>query len=207
MVWLGTAVEAPGSLSTVFIVFDQRTHSGTGSSAWREWEVPMIVTILTAGELWIGKAVGTHRHTTTKAKGRKGARKIPEGTKEAVAKALYWDILGARGESAGAKVLNQFWYQPDFRDRKRGDIGWGVHVRTTDKPHGCLIVHEDDADDGIFILVIRDIAIPARFQVIGFLYGRDAKDQKWWRTDIRNPAFLVPQSALVPIERLPGLAP
>jgi len=151
----------------------------------------------------MSKAVGKHRNDSAKAKGRKGAH----GNRDDEAMALHRHIVGACAECAVAKLINRFWFQPDFRNRRDGDVGYGLHVRATDRQDGRLIVHDTDPDDGMFILAIQDIYIPARFDVVGFLYGADAKDQKWWWEDTPRPAFFVPREALVPIETLLNLEP
>jgi hypothetical protein len=108
------------------------------------------------------------------------------------------DIVGALAEIAVAKALDRYpsrGCQPDWA----GDIG-DYQVRATELPNGCLIVHEDDRDTACFILVV---GTPPVLTIPGWILGADAKRPEWWRTDVRCPAFFVPQHALHPITELP----
>lgn len=111
---------------------------------------------------------------------------------------LYWetDIEAAAAELAFAKALRAF-YAPAVSprvDRAEGDVG-GAQVRHTKRPNGSLIVHDRDIDHQEFFLVVG--AMPS-FRVVGSMLAREAKDKRFWRTDVPRPAFFVPQTALTP---------
>jgi len=155
---------------------------------------------LTKGELQMAKAVGQRRQESAKKAGRAEAH----GHTDDEAKGTWDHILGATGECAAAKGLNRFWFQPVFADRHLGDIGVGLHVRSTDWKTGSLIVHESDPDDGVFILAIQDGSIPERWDIIGWIVARDAKkEEHWWDiTRTKRPAYFVPQWELKSMELL-----
>jgi hypothetical protein len=102
------------------------------------------------------------------------------------------EINGAAAELALAKLRGVYWggHVDTFR---APDVGGRWQVRQTDRPDGCLIAHPEDVDDDVLVLVTgRDAA----FNVRGYLRTRDAKQQRWWRTDVPHPAFFIPQSEL-----------
>lgn len=86
---------------------------------------------------------------------------------------------------------------PDAPDA--GDIEGGISVRWTDLGHGSLIVHEDEVDELIAVLVV---GIPPDHRIAGWLTVAEAKLAGRWRTDVRHPAFFVPQRQLRAIEEL-----
>lgn len=92
------------------------------------------------------------------------------------------------------------------------DVGKNLHVRSTDKWNGGLILHGDrrpskkpDPDHGVFVLavvVMEDKAV--RFP--GWILAADGKNDAYWRTDGTwrlQPAYCVPQGALRPMAELP----
>lgn len=103
-------------------------------------------------------------------------------------------IEGALGECALAKFLNVYW--------SKGTIGapdvWNVDVRTTPYPTGSLLLHDSDPDDRKFFLLT---GINGKYTVQGYIYGREGKQQKYWRNDSR-PCFWIPQSDLKPYHPL-----
>ena len=109
------------------------------------------------------------------------------------------DIVGALGEVAVAKHLGLY---PDFENRPGylGDVG-RFEVRSTQWSRGSLIVYENDPDDRLYILVCGMPAGAEPFLVIpGALPAAEAKQPRYWRTDIRWPAFVIPWSGLRPLE-------
>lgn len=105
-------------------------------------------------------------------------------------------VEGAAGELAFATAHGLPWIDvADDFSTLPGDVG-PFQVRTTARMNGSLIVHERDPDDAPFVLVTGRVP---RFVLRGWLYGREAKDSRWWRTDTGRPAYFVPQSALRPI--------
>lgn len=96
-------------------------------------------------------------------------------------------ILEACGELALAKALGLYW---------RGALGeftvpgiGPIKVRTTDSPGGSLVLHKTDPDEQPFVLVVGQ---NASFRIVGWIYGREGKNERFWRTeDVQSPAYLV----------------
>lgn len=113
------------------------------------------------------------------------------------------DIEGCAAELAVCKALGVFWSGMEVAgsDKRVGtpDAG-GVQVRSTRRTSGSLILHDGDADDDAFVLVVGRIP---RLDIKGWIYGRDGKRADFWRSEsVRCPAFFVPQSSLTEIGRL-----
>ena len=78
-------------------------------------------------------------------------------------------------------------------DKDGTDVGGFVSVRWTPLPHGALIVHEDEPNDIVGALVTG----PYPDMVYrGAIDIQRAKNPNWWRDNVRNPAYFVPQHAL-----------
>lgn len=111
-------------------------------------------------------------------------------------------ILGYAGEIAvsvalGAPLpdlaLDDFYTRPDVANF--------CDVRTCRYDLGDLRVHPNDKDDRPYVLAIG--VIP-NFWIVGWLYGREAKRQEWWKSinPDRPPAFFAPQSCLRTLSEL-----
>ena len=61
------------------------------------------------------------------------------------------DFEGACGEMAVAKLTNRYW-SGTVGVAAPGDVG-DLEVRTTCRPDGCLLLHADDTDAAVFILL------------------------------------------------------
>jgi hypothetical protein len=150
----------------------------------------MIAVILDENELIYWGALGARRHAEALARG------LPDrhGAKQS------WDlhIEGAMGEAAAAKALDRYLSPTSLTFRSRADVG-EVEVRTRgfDKDGRDtyeLIVRKDDKDDARFILVTGRAP---KFDVHGFILGRDAKRPEWLKGHGgREQAYFVPRSAL-----------
>jgi hypothetical protein len=108
------------------------------------------------------------------------------------------DIQGVLGEFVIAKVFDTYWTGGMPKVETDGDVG-RHQVRCSVLDHAGLIVYPDDPDNVPFILVV---GTPPRFRVPGWMRGLDAKQERWWTTPpkLHDPAFLIPQAALHPIE-------
>lgn len=107
------------------------------------------------------------------------------------------DVVGALAEMAVAKFLGVYWegaLHPQGRDE--GDAG-AFQVRATTIPAGALILHERDADDARFHLVIVN---GATCTLAGWTTGAEGKRPEFWFAKAPRPAFFVPQEALHPVE-------
>jgi hypothetical protein len=114
------------------------------------------------------------------------------------------DIIAARGEMAVAKGLNLYW-SGTVGDYGAIDVGGMVDVRTRTKHWHSLILHPADKDDLPFVLV--DASNPPNMRLVGWMYAKDGKDQKFWDDPSKKnrPAFFIPQEALRPIEELKNI--
>ncbi len=79
------------------------------------------------------------------------------------------------------------------------DVGTSIQVRHTKHENGCLIVYDNENNDQFFVLVT---GISLQQKVVGWIKGFDAKQQSFWKSTARFPAFFVPQHALSDISTL-----
>lgn len=156
---------------------------------------------LSWAEVAIAARIGEARTLRNRAKGN--------GHRHGKAGGADWttDIEAACAEWAAAKALGV--YMPiavSPEDDRHGDLGYGLHVRHSERADARLILHRDDADDGLFILVT---GTSPTFALPGFLRGADGKLDRWWSDPTGNDrhAFFVPQSELHPTEGLIALRP
>lgn len=144
---------------------------------------------LTNSEMVMAALIGCHRHIASlRLKQAHGATDT-------------WtlNIEGACGELAAAKALNLFW-DGSVNTFSAPDLQPNIQVRTRSKSDFGLIVRKKDNDDEIFVLVT---GVSPTFVVHGWIYGKDAKQEKWIQTYGDRPAaYFVPQSALHPIGTL-----
>jgi hypothetical protein len=102
------------------------------------------------------------------------------------------DIEAAAAELAFAKAMNLYplGISAGFVD----DVAGGWQVRHTERDDGCLIVRNDDADGDRFVLVCGNYG---SYRIVGWLYGYEAKNEKWSRSPGGRPAaYFVPEEAL-----------
>jgi hypothetical protein len=110
-------------------------------------------------------------------------------------------IVSARGEMAVAKGLNLYW-SGSVGDYSAVDVGGLVEVRTITTGHHRLILHPGDRDWAPYVLV--DASYQPEMRLVGWIYGKDGKDQKYWSdpSGKNRPAFFVPQNKLRPMAEL-----
>jgi hypothetical protein len=154
-----------------------------------------VIVRLTVSELYLASMVGVRRHVTALSRGqadRNGADRMDASA------AYYAHINGAQGECAAAKALLTFWLMSVDARKEEPDLLPDWQVRTRTQVGYDLIVRSDDRDDQRFVLVIGN---GPTFDVCGWIWGRDAKDEQWLRDrgERGAPAFWVPRSALRPL--------
>lgn len=103
-------------------------------------------------------------------------------------------IMGQMAEHAVSKALDL--YPVASAAGISGDDPGGLAIRSTPWPNGCLIVNESElpaGDEKRFVLVVGHWP---KFTVVGWIFGREARRDEWWRPDERPASWWVPQSAL-----------
>src|SRR5262245_42023430 len=101
-------------------------------------------------------------------------------------------VVGACAELAVAKFLHSYWFA-GINCFGEPDVWPNVEVRYTFKKDGGLFVRQRDKDDRPYVLVRG--AIP-RFEIVGWIMGRDAKQECWYRVTHRGPCYIVSASVL-----------
>lgn len=76
-------------------------------------------------------------------------------------------------------------------DPNVNDVAGGISVRWTPRENGSLIVHQTEPDHLVCVLVVGP-TYPVR--IVGWIPISECKQQLFWKTNVRNPAFFVPQS-------------
>jgi len=106
---------------------------------------------------------------------------------------------GAIAEQCVSKLFDIHWKNSVNTFKSEPDVG-KYQVRGTTRPDGRLILHPDDKDEEIFILVI--IGNGLAHDVIGWCTGKEGKQQQFWETFTGRPCFFVPRDALWSMEEL-----
>lgn len=106
-------------------------------------------------------------------------------------------VQSAAAEIAVAKALNQYW-GAGVTQGDQADVGSNIEVRWTRHENGKLMIRPKDKDDRPYILV-RGIA--PDFEIVGWIYGREGKQDCWKRDpDGKGPVYMVPEEALKSLE-------
>ena len=112
-------------------------------------------------------------------------------------------VVGALGELAVAERWALEWRPLWLKlDKTRPDVG-NLHVRATARADGCLLLHDDDPDDGPFVCVIVE---GRRWRIVGWRFARDGKH---WNRRRPSPnglpqSFFLPQPELLPVWACPA---
>ena len=103
------------------------------------------------------------------------------------------DVDSCGAEMAVAKAFGVYWntFPVDFRDLP-GDVA-NVEVRSTKHLNGHLIVHDRDKDDRPFVLVRGTMP---KYELAGWIMGKDAKQSCWIRKARKGHAYFVPADQL-----------
>jgi hypothetical protein len=110
------------------------------------------------------------------------------------------NIQGCSGEFVVAKYLNMNWSVaeglnvPDV-GKSSGKNAKQVEVRTTHHKKGSLIIRNHDKDHLPYFLVIGQYDT---FEIVGFMYGHEAKQEKWLSDKGTGGtlSYFVPRSAV-----------
>lgn len=148
------------------------------------------------------RAWAAERRASARANKRAQAYFI-EGTK--------WDSLDTEVQSmmaeyAVACYLGQPEWIPTMHrpDRNQGDVVIGntpIEVKSTDRRKGCLPLKEDEKRSRPYVLAIVNVP-QGEVKIAGWIMAQNGKHKQWWRSDVRYPAYFIPQSALLSVELL-----
>jgi len=102
------------------------------------------------------------------------------------------EISGCLGEIAIARWQDKFPFTL-FADRKSGDVG-EFEVRTTAYQTGKLLIDPSDNPERKYLLV----TLPSHYtaNIIGWMYGWEAQDQKFFDPKMRFPCYAIQQEYL-----------
>lgn len=109
---------------------------------------------------------------------------------------------GVLGELAAARVLGYADHWPTVDTfHESSDLPGGEEVRAGRQSWHRLPVAPEDRRHALspFVLVV-----PAAdaWNVVGWIVGREAMQERWWREDVPHACWLVPQSALRAVDEL-----
>jgi hypothetical protein len=143
-----------------------------------------ILSSLTPYECDLAKFVGDQREDYNLAHGARNKNNFEGDSRE-----NHHQSCGA--ELAACKFFDYFW-TGHIGDYKARDCG-PFQVRQTWRELGSLILHPEDHDQHQHILVT---GVMPDYWLTGWAWGFEGKLKKYWRTDVRNPAFFVPQGVI-----------
>lgn len=113
--------------------------------------------------------------------------------------------IGADGFAAELAVVEALGitnHTPSFIGSDKPDVG-NYDVRQTQYSKGKLILHPNDKDDRITILVTGKSPV---FILRGWIRNKDGKQERFWGTFPNNPdrpAFIIPQYDLNSMDTIP----
>lgn len=106
------------------------------------------------------------------------------------------DIEGAMAEMAVAKVVGAFWSIGEIGHPDAGKL----QVRSTRRDDGRLILHREDPDKDVFVLVCGG---DGHYRLAGHIEGAAGKKDAYWADPkTGRPCFWVPQADLNSIQSL-----
>lgn len=163
----------------------------------------MIELRLTDEELAEGRQIGIARNNENTSAQRQDMKVWAKG--EAI------HIGGASAELAVAKWSGLPWsgrlMEGDtfdrYRQAGRADVGEDIQVRARRKHWYGLIVYKKSTDlpNHRFVLACMH-RFPPVVELIGWMWGIEAKKPQYWRDDVPRPNYFVPAKDLRPMETL-----
>lgn len=116
------------------------------------------------------------------------------------------DLQGTLAELAVSRALSLPWdgkWLPistwDTWKLEGNDVG-KLEVRSTDRANGRLILHPSDKDFSPYLLVTSENH--PNYKLVGWVYGKDGKLDRYWRENVPRPCYMVPQENLRSIDDL-----
>jgi len=143
---------------------------------------------LSPGDVAYATTEAVSRFNYNRAKGNDASRGAAPTWVEQVAR----EISGCLGEIAIARWQDKFPFTL-FADRKSGDVG-EFEVRTTAYQTGKLLIDPSDNPERKYLLV----TLPSHYtaNIIGWMYGWEAQDQKFFDPKMRFPCYAIQQEYL-----------
>tara|TARA_R100000963_G_scaffold34969_1_gene30522 strand:- start:592 stop:1104 length:513 start_codon:yes stop_codon:yes gene_type:complete len=148
--------------------------------------------ILTEKQISYATEMGKKRHKYDSTIGARGAYNISKKMNSTAT----LDIQGCVAEYAVSLLLNKEWigFSENFQNIE-SDVGNNLQIRSTYLPHGNLILHQKDADNQKFVLV-KLHNLP-NVDVVGWVMGKDAKQEQFWTEPVKNrPCYMYPSQLL-----------
>lgn len=110
---------------------------------------------------------------------------------------------GCLGEIATAKYLDRYWTGGgNIGDYGLPDVSDCIQVRARIDLEHRLLLHPEDNDVEPFVLATVLRKCLPRVQLSGWLRALDGKSRIHWKEHTGRPAFFVPETELLPMERL-----
>lgn len=109
------------------------------------------------------------------------------------------DSLAALAEATVAEYLGLPWAASPCEPDNGVDVGDCVGVRHTTMKDGSLIIKPKDKDNTFHVLVV---GWDWPMKVVGWAVTGHCKVPKWWRQNVPQPGWFVPQWMLFPPETL-----
>lgn len=110
-----------------------------------------------------------------------------------------WHTLGACGEFVVARVLSGTWNEHKYAMMKKyGDVivnGYSVDVRTANPKYETPLLKVNRYDDDNRPIVLVNAHHQPWYEVVGWIYGKDAKQPTWLKYDGQGQSrefYLVP---------------
>jgi hypothetical protein len=123
-----------------------------------------------------------------------------------------WDSLDTEiqsmlAEHVVAHYFGQTNWEPTLHkpDKNEGDLivdTVPIEVKSTSRARGSLPIKADETRNRPYVLVIVE-GHSAR--IAGWIMAQNGKQCRFWRDDVRYPAYFVPQAELYPISMLKAI--
>lgn len=139
---------------------------------------------MTESEIIIAGSVAVQRYAQNLCRGKKEMYGAPDYM------GFQYMMDGAIGEMAAAAYFNRYW-NGSIGNLTAKDVD-GVQVRTTRRRACELILHDQDNDQDVFVLLQIDRTL---VKFVGWCFGWEGKHEDFWRDDVARPAFFVPEEA------------
>jgi hypothetical protein len=154
----------------------------------------MVIVKLSAGDVAWATNEAVSRYNYNRSRGNDPSGSAAKTWVEAIAR----EISGVLGEIAMARWLDKFPHTL-FEDRKTGDVA-GHEIRTTTYTTGRLLLTKDDDPTRKYFLV----TLPDHYtaHIVGFAYGYEAQDAKFWDTSMNIPCYAMQQEYLHDVKEL-----